>query len=541
MFASLSCIKYRSIIAFAIMLSSYPAIKAQKIFFSSSENVILPEAETAIIGNVSSNTLVWEYQPQYHNSVLLVYDDRMKLKRREKINVFLSENVYQFNFINRKNSFSVIAQIFSKHNFYCQLANFNGAGELLQPVETILSTNILKNNYPGGGYEVVIADNKKYFALVKDILNSSAKQMQLDYSLYFLQDNVKNLLQKTISIPYYQDFNITFSPMRLDNAGNLFFAEYISQNTDTGSHLIIYKSAANNSECTSSICDFTNKYLTDINIKLNNLKQQYIIYALWYQNHRTSAAKSGTEKKGGVFSWVVNENLESLNTDTLYTVQNFTDINLQNKYSQKTAAKDVIALTDNSYTIVLTKANSLQDNLYAANNDGLDYNYSNLTSGPSNLFEAASNVSYDEYNAPGYYTPNNHRNFKPKKDLPQDNINSTMSLFRINGSENKIMWSQAVNSGDDADAFTYVSKYALINSGETLNFICKKILTKDKETFVQIILDPDGNILSKPIMTNNDDYELLLDQGVQVDENSMIFPCNYRNKNLAFAKLDISK
>ena len=74
--------------------------------------------------------------------------------------------------------------------------------------------------------------------------------------------------------------------------------------------------------------------------------------------------------------------------------------------------------------------------------------------------------------------------------MPQNN-NANLLFLRINNTENNIMWTENINSDHEANAFAFVNKYSLINSGENLNFICKKILSGGKASIENIRLDAD--------------------------------------------------
>ena len=101
------------------------------------------------------------------------------------------------------------------------------------------------------------------------------------------------------------------------------------------------------------------------------------------------------------------------------------------------------------------------------------------------------------------------------------------------------MWYKDIGSDHDQNAFSFVNNYSLINGGDALYFICKKFLAKDKESFESIKINAAGEVAVKQIMSRNADYEILVDRGVQVSSHTMIFPCVFQDKTLAFAKFDV--
>jgi len=541
--ANLFCISYRSIVVFTTFALLCATATAQKMYYSASENNLPTDTKTYVVGKVASNIVVWKYMQETQHSQLLVYDENMNVKLRAKTDIFITNPVYQFNFITAQNSFYVIAQLYKNRTFYCQVAKFNANGELAAPVKTLLTRNVYKT-YFAGSYECVMSANKKYFALVKDKLHAPANEMQLELLLYHVQDTLQPITEKTVTIPYYKDLNTQFSTLCLDNRGSLYFAEYISQNNNTASHLIVYRSIPGNSAISSCLTDLDNKQLSDINIKMDNLKQQCIVYALW----ANSAAAGGRAE--GIFSWVVNESMQAPGKGPSYFTLGAEGEGLK---AADVSTKDIIALNDNTYTVALTSSSRKEIDMYAEDNNVPEYNYFNRASFSTSLYNASNPQVYqqeainkknggiaEDHPADYVYTYNNDYNSKPRPvvkpvSIP-GNLNASLLFLRINNKDNNIMWAENINSNHETNAFAFVNKYSLINSGDNLNFICKKVLQGDKVSIENIILDADGKISIKQVMFRNTDYDILIDRGIQVDEHSMIFPCVYHDKTLAFAR-----
>ena len=536
------CECYRSIIAFVILpCIAMQAAVAQKVSYSQNELTPYTQVQTFVVGRVSSNIVVWKYIPSQETSQILAYDDNMQFKARKQANVFASGDAYQFNLINRQNSFDVIAQVFLKHKYYCQLASFDEYGNLLRPVVTLLSYKVQKN------YEdycqFAISDNKKYFLLTSNKLNTGHNEMQSTCYLYYCGDDVNNIAQKTFTMPYYDGCSLAFSPFNIDNAGSLLCAEYISQPNDTVAHVVLYKSLAKSVEYTSAVLDFTNIHLQNLNIKINNLNQQYIIYGLGCRCEKNAGINLNIEKPQGIFNWVLNEKLENCNPVTLYK---FTTVNTSPGYSnQSLAAKDVIPLTDNSFTIALTSTAPFQPNVYDDIYD--NYVYSNSNVNTQSLFTASNPQAYQpgalaadiNADAPSnYYSTANYTTKAVKQTRQLAPITDNLFLMRVKN-DDKIIWSQAVSSNHEENAFSYVDKYSLINQGSTLHFICKKILPKNKQSYEEIVVEPWGAVTINPIMIYNRNYEIFIDEGTQIDSHSMVFPCLYNNNSIAFAKIDL--
>jgi len=553
MYANLFCKGYRSIIAFAvtILLSSQYAI-GQKVFYSSPERTTPSEAKSYIIGDISSNTIIWQYNPQAGRSQILVYDGGMHLINRVKADVFASPQIYQLSFIKRQNSFDVIAQTYTKQSFYCQLASFNGSGILLGRPKTLIDKS-LANTFLSGSYDCIISANKKYFALVKDKVQVPANEIQLDCSLYYNDDSLQNIATKTITIPYYKDINTLFSPLNIDNTGNIFFAEYVSQSKDINSHVIVYKCAQSQRDYTSCTVDITNKKLADLNIKLDNYNRQCIVYALWSPQNNLHT-NPPNQQDGGVFSWAVNAtNMEGAKKDTAYQVSGINNLQVQQWKNENALTKDAIALKDNTYTLAVTTVEGHPKNMYSdEDNDAMSGYYINAASYTPGLYDA-SNPQAAQVEAPkkgskyvGSYSSYAYRNgnYVPKKDakgnrLTPPEFNANLLLLRIDNTSNNVMWSQSIKSDHDQNAFSFVNKYSLLNAGDALYFICKKFLAKDKESFESIKLSADGEISVRQIMSRNTDYEIMVDYGVQVNSHTMIFPCIFQDKTLAYARYEI--
>jgi hypothetical protein len=544
--ANLFCKTYRSIVVFTTIALLCNAVKAQKMYYSASESNLPAETKTYVVGKVASNIVIWKYMQETQKSQLLVYDENMNLRLRAKADIFVTDAVYQFNFIAAQNCFYVIAQLYKNRNFYCQVAKFNAAGDLMAPVKTLFTRNIYKTYYTGS-YECIVSSNKKYLTLIKDKPHAPANEMQLDVLVYHIQDTLQAVAEKTISIPYYKDLHTQFSTLHLDNRGNLYFAQYVSQDKDTASHLTVYRSTPDNTSISSCVTDLANKQLTDIHIKLDNLKQQCIVYALW------APATPSATKPAGIFSWVVNERFEGLGKGMSYTLFG---VDGQHFKTEDLSTKDIIVLNDNTCTVALTSNSRKQADMYADNYNIPEYNYINRASFSTSLYEASNPQVYQQeavnkktanpvenHSTDYVYIYNNNYNSTPRPVaktvvVPRD-VNASLLFLRINNKDNNVMWTENINSDHEANAFAFVNKYSLINSGEDLNFICKKIFTGDKESIENIRLDADGKITIQQIMFRNTDYDVLIDRGIQVDDRSMIFPCVYHDKTLAFARFEL--
>jgi hypothetical protein len=554
MYANLFCKTYRSIVVFATTAIMFcQNANSQKIYYSAGERNIPSETKTYVVGNIAANTIIWEYMPQSRNSQILIYDASMRLQSRVLANIFQCKEIYQLNFICRQNSFDVIAQMYSKHNFYCQVASFTGDGVLLRNTKTVIFKNLTKTFF-GGGYNCIVSANKKYFALVKDKVQAPANEIQLDCSIFYTADTLQNVITKVISIPYYKDLNTLFSPLLLDNKGNIFFAEYVSQEKDLNSHVLLYKCPSFSSDYKTCVADISGKKLADINVKLDNFKQQCLVYAIW-QPQNMSAAGGGGEQNG-VFSWAVNENMDGVKNDTTYILPGISAGQLPRWQNVNVLTRDAVILNDDTYTIALTVTEGRQKNMYSDDDDEIISGfYINSDPYSPGLYEASNFQTYQPevttkkintaadnrstdyaYQYAGYYDAP-----KPvlKKKIAPPPSSANLLLMRIDNAGNNIIWSEEIKSDHDENAFSFVNKYSLLNSGDALYFICKKFLSRDKESFESIKLDADGNISAKQIMSRNADYEILVDCGVQVTANSIIFPCIYQDKTLAFAKYEL--
>lgn len=552
MHANLFCNKYRSLVAFAATAILCQFANAQKMYYSQTERNLPSETKTYIIGNVDDNTIIWKYIPQSYNSQILVYDNSMRLLQRVNANVFANNNVSCLQFINRRHSFDVIAQVCTKHSFYCQLASFNSAGTLLHSVKTLSCKALVKNKY-NGSYDIAVSANKKYFLIAKNHIQASDEKVELEYNLYYMSDSLQSITAKTISIPYYKDMNTAFTPTQVSNTGDIMFAEYLSQDRDTNSHIIVYKAAAGSNDYTACTADIVNKQLKDINLKLDNLNNNYIVFAAW-ASKKSAASPTNCQKESGAFNWVINENMESVKNDTTYILPGVSPAQMQAFNSNNITAKDAVALMDGTCMLALTGTTGRVKNMYSDDdNDVISGYYTNAE--PTGLVIAAnpqadqpvaptgkSNISNGYYNTDYAYAPSEYYyapNPASKKKNKQPAFNANLVLMRINNTGNDMMWTRNITSDHDQNAFSFVNNYALLNSGNALYFICKKFLAKDKESFENIKVTADGSISVSQIMYRNTDYEILVDRGVQVSNNEIIFPCIYQDKTLAFAKFEI--
>ena len=102
--------------------------------------------------------------------------------------------------------------------------------------------------------------------------------------------------------------------------------------------------------------------------------------------------------------------------------------------------------------------------------------------------------------------------------------------------QNNLKWSQCFNASEINDISYLIEHSVSVSTPNALHIIYSApVDKKNKQSLTDIILHADGSYTMHPIISMNLKYSYMVEEGMQLDENSVLFPCVIKGKR-AFAK-----
>jgi hypothetical protein len=248
-----------------------------------------------------------------------------------------------------------------------------------------------------------------------------------------------------------------------------------------------------------------------------------------------------------IFIWQLNKDLTDKNTDTVLSYENDTHNCLQNIYYYRLNS---VALKNNTSDIFVAAENvgnypvRLYSPLYS----------SPLYSSPGSSFyegRVLSMIPQKELNGNGYYENSNvasgptwgngsgsSRYTPPGQVIKQRLQTAALAVLNVDD-KNNFKWSQCFNASEITDISYLIEHSISVSTPNALHIIYSAPFDKNsKQSLTDIILHNDGSYTVNPIVSMNLKYSYTINEGVQLDSNSILFPCIIRGKR-AFAKFMI--
>lgn len=484
-------------------------LSAQQVFYSQPDNSDNQNTNFDIIGKIGENYLI--YKNIRNNHYISVYDASMNQKDRINLKM-LPDKVLNVDFVAYPEYAWMIYQFQQRNIIYCMGAKINGDGKLMKdPV-------VLDTSHVG-----FFADKKIYTTIHSEDKNKiMVFKIQKKNSFFnfttLLFDEALQLHHISRIYTSYQDKKYIFSDFLVSNKGNFIFtAGNRSTSRDYIEDLRFIVKAPDADSFYVMNLNLNGRYLDEIKLKVDNLNTNFLLNSFYYSRKR-----GNTE---GMFTAVIDEETNSLISETFAQISDTLRANLKDKGSDKTALndffiRDVILKKDGGF--LLTAEDFYSQSRYSPWNRW-DYLYGDPYYGSPYGYYSPY---YFNYYGRGYgYFNNNDTRYYYNNIL-------VLSL----DSTGKYEWTNVIRKAQYDDQTDNFLSYALMITGGKLHFIFNE---NNRRSYILTdrSVNGSGDIARVPPMHNLDrGYDFMPRYAKQVSASEIIIPCMYRNI-ICFAKI----
>jgi len=500
----------------AFLFSICLAGHAQTITYSEPDKDDARAMNFEILGRMNGKVLVYKNYRDQH--FIAVFDNDMKQVDRVKLDFLSGNKILNTEFIQYPDYIYMIYQFQRKNLLYCMAVKLGGDGKkAADPI--LVDTTEIGYASNSGIYTIINSEDKQKIMVFK-INSKSDKAHILTTSLF---DKDLGLIKKTrlaIAMPQRNDFLTEFT---LDNDGDLACVRVsgTSSNDNINKVSLIVKRAMSESYATADL-KFTNVYLDDVRIKVDNVNKHYLITSFVSKQRRGNI-------EGLYYSlWDKPAGKELINSTTIFSDE-FRD-EAKAEGSPKTAFNDffmkqIVLRKDGGFAVVAESAyTSSRGNTL----NRWDYLYGSPYWAPTDYYTWNSSSGYYPW-----YRSSTYNNANMLTRYYADNI--AVIAFDGNG---KLEWSNVLRKSQFDDNTDNFIGFGLINMGNQANFLFNVQEKREMILTSQSVL-PGGQINRNPTFKNLDKgYEFMPRHAKQVGSRVVIIPCQYRGFT-CFAKIEL--
>jgi len=277
----------------------FNAVCAQKVSYSETLGNF-DNTGYHIIGAVKDHIIVWEYFSNYYSvSKFLVYDNDLKLLRKVKLGPL--KMFTAIDFLNEKDSFSIICQYVSNGTFFCRRLGFDENGNTTGD-EILISYKVPAGVLATKGYSVIQSPDKKNFILVHYQLGAAAGKTRLSYVLFA---NNKDRFEHSTDLPFKSDSTTSYH-LSLDNANHLIV---VAGEGKEDSKLVLYEINPGTGDAAGIERNIPEGILNMESLNISHSNSIVFITAYW------------KNEQHGIYVWQPDLYNFSVGKDTIYTVQ----------------------------------------------------------------------------------------------------------------------------------------------------------------------------------------------------------------------------
>jgi hypothetical protein len=497
---------------FFLMIAQSAA--AQNITYSIVHNENSKDAKIEILGKVGPNYIV--YKSISWRNIIQVFDKDMKELSNERLK-YIPEKIINADFITYPDYFLMVYQYKKNAVLYCDAVKMDANGQKIGELISIDTTRVGMQD-GDNVYNTIFSEDKKNVLIYK--MHEKNGGLHVVTKLYNhhlqLQDSTRSFIQ-------FDERREQYSPFQIGNDGTIFFTKEIKNGSrENISELEVITNKLKSNIFNSTTIQLDKKYIDGVQIKIDNLNNNYIINSFYYHEKRGASIE-------GLFSAMMNKQTEAVKS----FFNRFDDslrIKITRSGQYRTAfdnlfLRNIFVKKDGSYLLV---AEDYSTQTMGNNNswNRWDYLYGNpYYSNSDYYYRNNSYYSYNRYNS--YENPRSTRYF-------YENI----LIMSIDHSL-KLNWSNVIlksQTDDDNDDFL---SYGTMNAGAEINFL---YLEKDRNT--QIVSNQSisayGKLFRYPTLKGREvGYDFMPRLAKQVGTKQLIMPCVYRG-NICFAKVDFN-
>lgn len=470
------------------------------------------EVDVEVLGKVGANYVV--FKSIGWRSIIQVFDKNMKELSNERLK-FVPDNIINVDFITYPDHFWMIYQYQRNAVLYCDAVKMDALGNKIGEKAT-LDTVRVGTRSAKGIYNTVYSEDKNHILVYKMFERNDRLHLVTKH-----YDNSLRLLDSTRSINQFNDRKEIYSPFQITNKGKILFTKELKAGTrENINQLELMTLEPRTGKFISTPIDLQKQYIDEVNIRIDNLNNNFIINTFYYPEKRSSDII-------GIFSAVINGEDYSVKTG----INTFSD-SLRAKMGKGSKItrdafnnlflKNIFVKKDGSYILVA-------EDFYTETIGGYnrwnrwDYLYNNP-------------YSYYDYNymySP-YYRYNRFNSFNSRSSTKY--YYDKILILNMNDSLNMSWQNVILKEQSDTDDDSFLS-FGTMNAGAEIHFF---FIERDKNS--QIIsnhsISPNGTSFRYPTLKSREaGYQFMPRLAKQVGARQVIMPCVFRGK-ICFAKID---
>lgn len=504
--------RLKLIICLVIPIVFSSTLYAQKIVYSTTHNEPANDVNFEILGKIGSNYIVFK-NINWRN-LFQVFDQDMKEISNERIK-FLPEKLINADFVSYPDHFIMIYQYKRNGILYCDAVDMDANAN---PIGDILTVDTTRIGMQSGSdvYSTIYSEDKSNILVYK--MHEKNNKVNIVTKRFSAK---LRLLDSTRSVIAFDDRREIYSPFQLANDGTIFFTKETKEgNRENIAQLEVVTSKPASNTFVAVPINLQKKYIDGVQIKIDNLNNNYLINSFYYSEKRGGAVE-------GLFSAIMNRD-----TDSVKVVFNILNDNLRQALAgsgnfrnafDNLFLRNTLVKRNGSYVLVAEEFSS--QSMGNPNSwNRWDYLYGN----PYSYYN-----DYYYWNSP-YYRYNRFDNYNTNRSTRY--FYNNIFVLSLDSALN-IEWGNVIlkNQSNDNDD-SYLS-FGLMNSGPELNF-----LYIEKERNAQIVSNQSvstyGKLYRYPTLkTRESGYQFMPRLAKQVGQRRLIVPVVKRG-NLGFAKLD---
>ncbi len=496
------------IFLFLFFVQQHFSANAQTVAISDFDRQDTRDMSYEIIGKMNNNILV--YKNIRSNHKISIFDKDMNTL--ETVNLdFVPERTFNIDFVTYADHFFMIYQYQKGNILHCMTVKMNAmAQKMNEPAE--IDTTRIPVATDNKIYTTIYSEDKKRIMIFK--IQTRYQKFNMQTLLY---DDEMKLISKNRMLAEYNERKESYDNFLVANDGSFVFT-YAKQsgNRDNSNALsIITKSPAQDSFQPHEI-DLKEKYIDEVELKIDNRNNRYLINTFYYKKNRGSIE--------GLFTYIWDKGSEKT------FASQFTEIDDSLRYEAKGEGMLRYALDNFFIRQVVVKADGgfiLAAEDYSTDTRGNNFNRYDYLYNPYSL--SSGGYYYSPYR--GYYRPYNYLSNQTTTRYYAENI----MILSISNS-GQLKWSRVLHKSQFDDEDENFLSFSVMTSGSEIHFL----FNNDRK--YQVISDQavtgDGTIKRYPTLKSPQrGYEFMPGLSKQVGANQIIIPCAYRN-NICFARVD---
>lgn len=495
---------------FFLMIMLLPAMPdAQTLKFSDIDRENTRDINFEIIGKLNNRILV--YKNIRSNHKISIYDNDMNTVKNVNLD-FVPDRTFNIDFVAHPDFFYMIYQYQKRSIVYCMAVKMNSEAEKIsEPVE-IDTTRI-----------PVMTDNKIYSTISSEdrqkiiVFKIQTRHQKFDLSTLLFDKDFK-LQAKNRNVTDFNERRENYSNFSVANDGTLVFTyEKQSGNRENSNTLGLITNAPMQNGFSYQTIDLEERYIDNVQLKIDNLNNRYIINSFYYKKNRGSIEGLFTyiwdKDKNKTYASQFSEFYDSLRDEAKrggllrFAFDNF-------------LIRQVIVKKDGGF--ILTAEDYSSETRGGGNAwNRYDYLYNPYTTSSGYYY-------YNPYT--GYYRPLGSNYYQSTRFYLENIL--VLSVSKTGKPE----WSRVIQKDQFDDGEDNFLSFSTLTTAGEIHFL----FNSDRK--YQIITDqsiaPDGTIKRNPTLKSQErGYEFMPALSKQIASSQLIIPCAYRG-SLCFAKVD---